>query len=248
MNNPVPEILKEKYSINSADTDFTRRIKVSSLTNMFIQSAWHHAEDLGFGIHVLHRQNCVWMLSRFRLRLLKIPSFNETISINTWPKGIHRLFYQRDFEVFAANNTEIALGTSEWLIIDLKARRPRLIDADHHIFNPGQVRHAIDEPVPVLDTPATRSEHYKRQVRYSDIDLNQHLTTTRYIDWMFDTFEPEFLKENSCTEVIVNFLREIPHNTVAEIARFNSEEVNTFCFELTNSGKKLVFFRGQLVF
>jgi acyl-ACP thioesterase len=248
MNNLIPEIQKETYPITSADIDFTKRTKVSSLTNLFIQSAWHHAESLGFGIDVLHKHECAWMLSRLQIRLFKTPSWNEMISIHTWPKGIHRLFYQRDFKVFTIDQSEVACGTSEWLIIELKTKRPKLIHADYHIFNPDQVMHAIDSPVPVLQAPSTLPEIFTRQVMYSDMDLNSHLTTTRYIDWMFDTFDTEFLSSNSCREVAVNFLREIPHNTAVSIARYKSVGNTSYFFEFSNLENNMVFFRGQLIF
>jgi len=248
MNTNIPEIRKETYPITSADIDFTKRLKVSSLANMYIQSAWHHAEALGFGIDFLHRSGMVWMLSRLHVKISGAPSWNETISMNTWPKGVYRVFYQRDFEALAADQMEIARGTSEWLIIDLKTKRPKLINADHHSFNAEHVVHAIDSPVPVLNTPVTKPENFTRQVRYSDIDLNSHLTTTRYIDWIFDTFNLDFLSTNSCSEIVVNFIREIPFNIVVDIARYNPEGGNSYFFEFTNTENKLVFFRGQLIF
>lgn len=246
--NEIPEILKETYTVTSADIDFRKKISAGKLVNIFIQIAWHHAEALNFGIDFMHKNHTVWMLSRLHVKLMEEITWNEQLEISTWPKGINRLFYQRDFEFYNANQKKVAAGTSEWLIIDIQARRPKLFQADHHIFNPENVRHAIDSHVPVLTTPEISEENFFRIVRYSDIDLNEHLTTTRYIDWMFDTFGPEYLSTHSCKEFIVNFIREIPYNTSVKIVRYSTDEGKKFLFEFIHPEQNRLFFRGQLNF
>ena len=189
------------------------------------------------------------MLSRLHLKIYLLPFWNEKIVIRTWPKGIHRVFYQRDFEVVTANKEPVAQGTSEWLIIDLKAKRPRLYQANHHIFNPEFVKHAIETQIPVLETPALTGEDFQRKVRYSDIDLNEHLTTTRYINWMFDTFDLRFLTASQCKEVVLNFIHEIPFATKVQVLRYSVEEKqNGYLFEFADPEQNHVFFRGRLAF
>ncbi len=248
MTQNIPQTLEETYEITAADTDFTKKLNTRSLTNMFIQSAWHHAEALGFGTNFLNKNKTVWMLSRFQMRLETTPFWNEKILMTTWPKGIHRVFYQRDFEAFTMNKRKIAAGTSEWMIIDLKTKRPILFHADSHIFNPEYIRHAIDSEVPVLETPESGYDNFTRKVKYSDIDLNEHLTTIRYIDWMFDTFNLEFLNAYACKEIIINFIREIPYNTEVIILRYQLNHDNKYVFEFTDFEINKPFFRGQLGF
>jgi len=248
MKSRIPETLEETYTITSADTDFKKKLTVSSLINMFIQSAWHHAESLGFGMDFLHENGTIWMVFRLHVKFYQTPFWNEKLVMTTWPKGIHRVFYQRDFEALDVNRKKIAEGTSEFMIIDLKSKRPKLFQADHHIFNQEHIRHAIDSHVPVLITPEVQAENFMREVRYSDIDLNEHLTTTRYIDWMFDSFNLEFLNAHSCKEIIVNFIREIPIGTVVKIVRYPMDETNSFLFEFLHPEQNHLFFRGQLIF
>ena len=246
--NEIPETLKETYTITSADIDFRKKLTPGKLVNIFIQIAWHHAEALNFGIEFMHKNHTVWMLSRLHIKFMKEATWNEQLEVATWPKGINRLFYQRDFEIHNTNQEKIAAGTSEWLIIDIQARRPKLFQADHHIFNPEHVIHAIDSPVPVLSTPEVSGKNFSRTVRYSDIDLNEHLTTTRYIDWMLDTFEAEYLASHSCKELIVNFTREIPQGTPVKIVRHKTNNDNDYLFEFLHPEQDLLFFRGQLSF
>jgi medium-chain acyl-[acyl-carrier-protein] hydrolase len=238
-------VLKEEFAITSADIDFTKKLNVGSLTNMFIQSAWHHAEALDFGMDFMHSNGTVWMLSRLRIILHSRPAWNQKVLMTTWPKGIHRVFYQRDFEVLNGCGSVAAAGTSEWLIIDVKARRPKLFNADSHIFNSANVRHAVESPVPVIEISGNDKEEFTRKVMYSDIDLNAHLTTTRYIDWILDTFSIDYLRDNSCKEITLNFIREIPFASEVSISRYKKDNVWQFEFALPH--EQITCMRAELI-
>jgi medium-chain acyl-[acyl-carrier-protein] hydrolase len=243
--NHIPSVLQEEFPVTSADTDHTRRLKVSALVNMFIQIAWHHAEKLGFGIDFLHENGLVWMLSRLHLKLGFQPSWNEKVVASTWPKGIRRLFYMRDLLFQSAEENEIVRGTSEWLMIDIHARRPRLYQPENNIFRQNLDKHALTGEVEVLEMPAFQPELFDRRVLYSDIDLNHHLTTTRYIDFIMDTFSPEFIATHPPKELVLNFMREIPFNTEIKIRRYTNENECSF-FEFAAPDDKTIFFRAKL--
>jgi len=225
-------ILEEEFRITSADTDFTRKLSVSALTNIFIQIAWHHAEEIGFGIDYLHQNGLAWVLARFHLKIESLPNWNDTVRLVTWPKGIRRLFYLRDLEVFNQQGQRISYATSEWLLIDIKSKRPKLQGPDEAIFNKNKDKHAINTEVENLKSPDGPSDTFNNRPHYSDIDLNQHLTTTSYIDWMFDTFDLEFLQKFECKELVVNFIREISFGENISIDRFELEENNSYFFIL----------------
>jgi medium-chain acyl-[acyl-carrier-protein] hydrolase len=243
-----PFILKENFQITSADTDFSKTLKPSALINMLIQAAWHHAEILEFGVDMMHRENLIWMLSRIQTRIFLHPFWNDNLSIITWPKGVRKLFYLRDFEVYDSLNRLVAQTTSEWILIDVKAKRPKLYNPENNIFNQNKDKHALKDAVSVLDEINTDAESFSNQVKYSDIDLNQHLTTTRYIDWMMDTFSMDFHNTNKCKALILNFIREVPYNEKVDIHRRKDNSTNCFLFGFKKSDEKKDLFRGQLCF
>lgn len=241
-------ILEESTLVTSADTDFTKTLRSSSLVNMLIQIAWHHAEMLGFGMEFLHEHGLVWMLSRMHIKINCKPFWNSRLQLSTWPKGIHRLFYLRDFDVYDTSDQLVARATSEWLIIDIKARRPKLYQPENNIFQENKDKHAIETLVPNLKSLGSDFEAFNNKVFYSDIDLNNHLTTTRYIDWMMDTFDLEFLEKSICADLVINFIREVPFDTKVVIKRFKLSPNQNFLFEFQSTDEKQIFFRGQLHF
>lgn len=241
-------ILKENFQITSADTDFSKTLKPSGLINMLIQAAWHHAEILGFGVDMMHRESLVWMLSRIQAKIYLQPLWNENLSIITWPKGIRRLFYIRDFEVHNSLNSIVAHATSEWLLIDVKAKRPRLYNPENNIFNKNKGKHALMNVVPILESTNINAESFSNRVTYSDVDLNRHLTTTRYIDWMMDTFSMDFHSRNKCMGLTLNFIREIPYDEKVDIQRSEDNSSNCFSFAFKKHATEKDLFRGHLCF
>jgi acyl-ACP thioesterase len=248
MPQQVPVILEETLPVTSADTDFTKTLRPSSLVNMLIQIAWHHAEMLGFGMKFLHNHELVWMLSRMHIKIYSRPFWNSNLHLSSWPKGIHRLFYLRDFKVMNSRSENVAEATSEWLIIDLATRRPKLYQPENNIFQENKDRHAIPDLVPNLKSPEGKHETFFNKVVYSDIDLNHHLTTTRYLDWMMDTFDKAFHIKNSCTEIILNFIREIPFGAEVNLSRYRLTPAETYLFVFHSKDGKQLFFRAQLQF
>jgi medium-chain acyl-[acyl-carrier-protein] hydrolase len=244
----MQNILEKKFQVTSADSDFQRSLKVSSLVNMLIQIAWQHAEEMGYGVDSMNKTGLAWMLSRMQLKVDCLPLWNDAIKITTWPKGIRRLLYLRDFIVSDSNDNPLVKGTSEWLMIDINARRPKLRDPDNPAFKVNENKHAIEGEVPVLKIPEDDREIFHHITRYSDIDLNKHLTATRYIDLMFDCFDLEFFKNNRCKEIILNFMREVPFNEKININKVSLRDTNACQFEYSSENKQTVFFRGQLMF
>ena len=76
--------------------------------------------------------------------------------------------------------------------------------------------------------------------------MNMHLTTIRYIDFMFDTYNIEFMNENIPSEITANFVKEVPFG--AELIMHRYENSNVHSFELIKSDTDAVCFRGEVKF
>ena len=240
-------IIRKDFLITSADVDFEGTLKFSALANFLIQSAWQHAEHLGWGVNDLLEKNLAWVLSGFKIEILAYPHWKENIIVETWPKGINRLFYLRDYFVYNESGVLIAKATTNWLLIDIERRRPKLIEIDNTIFRSNTNRHAINEYVPDLEFPGGSAEVTPYQVRYSNIDINQHLTTTGYLDFVFDTYSPDFISGNRPKTVVANFIKEIKFGMEVNMLRNNTDE-KSHKFQLEPSDKKTVYFRAMLEF
>lgn len=232
------------YSISTRDADFKSDLRVSSLVNFFIQSAWKHAEELGFGYSHLSQLGVGWIFSRFKIKIHSLPKWPADFTITTWPKGMDRILYIRDAEVHDSAGKKLASITSAWLVIDYKTKRPKRSLPEADFFAGLDQKSAIEEAIPSLCFEGKPAFSTNFIVRNNDIDMNMHLTTVRYIDFIFDTYQLEFLNKNNPYEISVNFIKEIPFG--AELVMHRFENSNTHSFELINLNSNTVCFRGEV--
>ena len=233
------------YKIDSSHVDYQHRLKVSALVNMLIQIASDHADILKFGFFNLDPSGLSWVLSRFTIEFTSHAKWYETIRMKTWPKGLNRLFYQRDAIAYLPDGNEFSRLSSDWLIIDQKTRRPKLFDKENPILKENYDQHALNEPVPVLKF-CNHCTHTKTfQLFYSDIDLNGHLTATRYIDFVFDMFDLDELTQPP-KKINVNYIHEALFGELVIMKHFKNDKLHQF--ELTNNQGDKTLFRAELYF
>ena len=59
-----------------------------------------------------------------------------------------------------------------------------------------------------MKAPESVAELLFSPVKFSEIDINQHFTSGRYIERIIDSYDFEFHKNNTLIEFEVNFLKE----------------------------------------
>lgn len=240
-------ILTSKFKITSAETDMEGRISLGSLVNLLIQSATQSADNLGFGFDSLKKHHLFWVFSRLTIEIFQPAKWNDEIIIETWPKDIIGLLYTRDFMLRDEQNNIIAKATTAWLPIDLETKRPKRKDSfDSDFFTYLKEKHAIKEPpekLPVLKD----GDSFEVNSTYFDIDFNKHVTSTRYIDWMMDTFSTDFHKDNYPKGLSINYLKEIMPGEKIRFLRTKNKS-GEYSFEGINLNNSKTSFRGKINF
>jgi medium-chain acyl-[acyl-carrier-protein] hydrolase len=198
---------KKKYTVHSYEVDTDANVLLTAIGNYIQDIAGRHAEILGFGFEDMIKKNQYWVLSRLRIQMMKFPVWNEEVAVETWPSGIDRIFANRDFRILNGKNELIGDASSAWLIIDRRSRRPQ---------NP----EALNEHLPDLDVSSDKKsleklpsvdggdEYLSYQVKYSDLDQNNHVNNVKYIQWILDSYPDDFRTKNKIVTFEINFLSE----------------------------------------
>lgn len=218
MNNHYEEI----KTIRAYDVDFNNKIKISAVFNLMQDVASVHADQLGLGFKDLYKLDLGWVLSWVKLNINEYPSFGDFISIKTWPKCKYKLYSMRDFYISNESGNNIITATSAWLPLNTKTKRitdtknlPREI-----VYQPDLI--AVDEfpeKISIGDEKETLSH---KKFRYADIDINQHVNNTRYIEMILDCYKPEQYKTNQIKNFEIFFSAESFFEDEVEISRFSS--------------------------
>lgn len=248
VDNKQKTILFTKFKISSAETDMYSRLRPGSLINYLIQSAINSADSLGFGFKNLSKQNLFWVLSRMNVEIYFPLHWYDELTVETWPKDINGILYIRDFIIRNFDDDIVAKATSGWLPINTKTKRPtRIADSTNfHLFTDLKDKHALKEKPEKLNG-VSNGDIFDLKSTYFDIDLNKHVTSTRYIDWMVDTFSLQFHQNNYPKKIFINYIKETgPLEKISLIRENNLDKV--FSFEGINHNKNNTAFRGRIEF
>ncbi len=205
---PKPYFWIDSYTVHSYHADFTRRLTIPSVFYFLQESAWHHAASNGFGWYELMGKGQIWVLSLIKVKVERLPEWNEKVQLLTWSKGGKGLYAYRDFELFDETGQKLISASSAWLILDAKTRRPQRTDGFDKEFPSCPNRSSMDEPIErENDREKPKCSSYF-EITTSDIDMNLHVNNVCYVRWALDAFSVDFLTNNMVREINVSFLSE----------------------------------------
>jgi acyl-ACP thioesterase len=209
------DIIKEAISVRFGDVDRSNRLTLGAAFGFFQEAALTHADNLGVGFDAFAKAGQGWILSRISVFVENRPSYGETITVESWPRGYEKLFALRDYAIRDNSGKIIARGRAEWLILDIEKRRPlRAKDIVEKLpLNAG-----VDAlPAGTLNLKE-RDDLVKineRKAVYSDIDYYGHVNNVRYIQWIQDVIDPDILDAAGQMRLDINYVSEtLPGETV----------------------------------
>lgn len=201
-------VWEEELTIHAKDIDYKGLLKFYCICGYFFEMAARHANHLRFGFKDLELSNVYWVLSRFHIKMNKYPGFEQKVHIQTWHKGIEKLFGLRDFRIIEKDGQETSLATSAWLILDKKTGRPIRPDKFTELHDTKTDHHAIRE-IPEKLEPVTKSDKTRIiEPGYTDLDINSHVNAGKYIAWIQDLYPLEFYDTFRISEFQINYLNE----------------------------------------
>ena len=228
--------------------DFTGRLTMGVLGNHLLNCAGFHATERGFGIATLNEDNYTWVLSRLAIDLNEMPYQYEEFNISTWVENVYRLFTDRNFAIMSKDGKKIGYARSVWAMINLSTRKP----ADLLALHGGSITDYIckDEPCPIekpsrIKVSATEPVG-KIEAKYSDIDINGHFNSVRYIEHILDLFPLSFYKEKRISRFEMAYVAESYYGDELSFYRDETDE-GIYEVEVRKNGNEVVC-RSKVIF
>ena len=222
-------IFERKYPVNVFDTDITGRLSPGALFNYFQDLAGRHASHLGFGREHLMTNGYFWVLSRMTVEIDRMPVTWDEVTIRTWPRGTESIFALRDLEMYDAGGKRLAGASSSWVIVDYVTRKVQRPDKALSFMNAQfPEERALDTnagKIPAMHSGEHRVTRLKAKL--DDIDVNLHVNNARYIHWVMNCYEPEFIRLHTPDTIEVNYLSEGHRDDMVNIITGNEEKSTT---------------------
>jgi len=228
---------EKEYKIPVYDTGPDGKLTLYSIFNYMQDIASEHAVRLNFGRDDLMKANHFWVLSRIVAKIDKWPGWEETIVVRTWPRGTDKLFALRDYEILYQDGRHIASGTSSWLIVDITSKRIQRPDVMLTRFNSGSsIKSSLGINPGKVELPSdigSASDHFK--VKVSDLDVNLHTNNVRYIKWVTDTYDLDYIQDHETVSLEVNYLAESVFGEEVFIRSYRNDPDSSFVHSIIRS-------------
>ncbi|MDR2955045.1 MAG: acyl-[acyl-carrier-protein] thioesterase [Prevotella sp.] len=216
---------KYQFTIDAYLTDFRGKATLPMIGGFILQAATKHAEERGFGYSDMTSQKRVWVLSRLAIEVFEYPKNDTVLAIKTWIVGVNRLFTERHFQLENSEGKILGYGRSIWASIDLETRKPsnlqELEGLSEYIHAERQAE--ID---PIAKIPALK-DNYEQVcdfvVKYSDVDINKHLNSMKYIEHFIDVFDIEMFIEKEIRRIEISYISEGKYGTKLDILKREEE-------------------------
>lgn len=186
-------IYEKKVKLQGSEFDSKRFLKPVFLLKSIQDVAEAHANQLKVGVIDLIPHGFSWVISRLHLKNLKQIN-SDTLFIRTWPATREGRFSCREFEFISEDGEVAVIATGSFAVINIKTRRPVIIDEtipSYPILNKRVIDDNFD-PLPKLQHSEFESFFV---VNSSDIDINNHVNNVVYFEWIMKSI-PEYISEN----------------------------------------------------
>lgn len=178
------------FDVHYYEIDKYQEATPVSILNYLEETAICHSEAVGHGIGKLLEKDMGWILNRWKVNMVRYPKWNEKIRIETWPSSFERFYANREFRIFDDGGKEIGKASSLWIFINIVKKRPQRIPCEIGEAYGVETARIFDSFHDFKDA-AHRGEGIDFYVRRSDIDTNNHVNNTKYLEWMLESLPEE---------------------------------------------------------
>ena len=202
-------IYTEGKKLSYNELDFKGLWKLENIFLTMQDVAGKHAEKLGAGYEDLKKKGITWVLIRTSLKMEKYPDAYTPVKITTWPEPEKRMLFPRFFTFKDDAGNLLGTASTLWALMDIEART--LVAP----ASKGIVVQTPAEPPLKLELPGKvklpEGEIIESTIcpKYSDLDINNHVNNSRYIDWFTDQIPLEIHSRGILSEISVSYSKEI---------------------------------------
>jgi medium-chain acyl-[acyl-carrier-protein] hydrolase len=210
-------IYEKEYDVHHYEVDASGRIFVASIMNYLDDLAVSQAEYLNIGIEYLLTNKIAWVIYKWDVKFNKFAKGTDKLKIRTMPYSVRKFYAYRKYEVINSEGEVIVSANSLWFLINTEKRRPTKISEE--IATKFGLR--LDDKKQIeferLKKPENITTEKEFQVRYSDIDTNQHVNNVRYITWALEAVPKDLLSNYTLKQLKINYEKETAYGEVIKV-------------------------------
>jgi acyl-ACP thioesterase len=224
-----PAIWEHDFIVTHYFVDPDGMASIHGLASFLQETAHNHASARFLGFEDLIKENKTWVLTRQSIKLYKAPVIGDVIKIESWVEDTTPAFSVRDFHILNDKNEVIGIARTSWMMFDIILRKPvKIPDKVLELIpkTPGRLRE--DLPLDKLPVTVPGIDGSDFEVKYSDLDMNNHVNNITYIRWVSDNFTRDFRLKKRLVSLEINYLNEVLYAEKLNAVTYPAGEPNTF--------------------
>ena len=230
----------KEYLIAYYDVNLNMVLKPSALLNFLQDIATINAEMFGFGYSFTHPKNYGWFLVKYHMEFDDYPQDLNKILIKTEPRGVSKILANRDFEIWTSDNKKrLGRASSVWMMVDLGTKN--VVNISKETNMPAFVRRENDLQFNKVIASEEFNLEKTFEIRYDDIDVNQHVNNGNYVVWAFETLPFQFRTSHKLKMLDIVYKKEIAfgHRVISQTQI--EENISTHVLKNETTGEDLCF-------
>ena len=221
--------------------DFSNHIFIGHLGNHLLNAADFHSNERGYGMDYLNTVHKTWVLSRFVIEMNEMPKAYERITVDTWVENVMKFFTSRNFAIRDKDGKIYGYGRSIWAMIDTDTRQPVdiLQERDGLITKYIETeRECPIEPFKRVKVAKTVESNCSVATHYSDVDVNGHINSVKYIEHILDMWQLEWYKTHRLQRIDIAYVAESYFGDTLHFAveQRSDEEYDIMVLKTENNG------------
>ena len=225
---------EKKWTLNFTQCYPKGDIKFSELSNILQITASEHAEKIGFGYLDMMASSQSWVLSRMLIEIEKLPRYTQSFTVRTWIENFTGIKSIRNFEIIL-NDQIIITSTSLWVVFNIEKRKAETLNLNTEHIKLMRNKSTTKNDLKKISLHTNQPVIGKHQVKLSDLDIANHANNVKYMEWCFDTLDPQSITNGSIRALEMNFLRELKLDDQVQITQGGTKEIeNIYQIEKDN--------------
>jgi len=234
----------EKYKVRSYHMDMLGRATFTAIAGYLQESAGNHAHNMGFGLHQMSKAGLIWVLTRLKIRVHKYPYWSDDLLAETWVVNREKFFSRRDFEIKSAEDKILVSAASGWMLLDIKTKKPQLVDNFPMGIDFFPERLAIPEDINKTQELTDIYDQSAYKVIYSDIDVVNHVNNVQYLRIILDAQSNELRKHYHVKSLEINYIAEALLDDDLLILNQKLNDNNHYLHEIRRSSDQKIICRA----
>ncbi len=223
----LDKVATYSFLIDAYLSDFRGKATLPMIGGFMLSSATRHADERGFGYTAMTALARAWVLSKMTIEIVDYPQNGTILYVKTWVSDVNRLFTERCFSFFNEEGKNIGYARSIWVAIDLETRRPTNVQELEGLVDyiDGYESCPIGAMKKILllkDTPSLMTY----DIKYSDIDINGHLNSMKYIEHFVDLFDLNIFKQKQIRRFEINYFIEGKYGSTIDLFKKDDNDIS----------------------